>query len=491
MTLLKFVRDDVPIGSLNWFAVHGTSMNYYNKLISGDNKGYAAYAIEQAHGARHSGKPEFVAAFAQSNAGDVTPNLNLNNTGPGKNDVESTRIIGARQAREAEKLLGEAQEELHGAIAFRHIFVDFSQLSVAAEFTGASPARTFPSALGYSFAAGSTEDGGGHPLFHEGMKESNPIIDGFARSNFPGLVPNDFLRQGQKPKAILLATGLPKPPFQEQVLPVGLVRIGQLALAVVPAEMTTMAGRRMRSAIGGELGIDPRYVVIAGYANDYANYVTTREEYETQQYEGGSTLFGPWTEAGYRQELVKLAHALKTGEKVVSKVEPVDMRTRVKSALTLDGPDEEAPAAAKPGDVATDAKEHYKAGEAVTVSFWTGSPVNDYRRTDRFMAIEKRDSPQDKWQVVREDFDWDKTIRWKQLIPEAPAKPANTPALDASRLGPPPRIARPEPFEATIVWQTDDKTAPGTYRIVCYGKFKKSGKVERLTSYSRSFEVGP
>jgi neutral ceramidase len=83
MTLLKFARDDGPIGALNWFAVHGTSMNYHNRLISGDNKGYAAYAMEQAHGTRHSGKPEFVAAFAQSNAGDVTPNLNLNNTGPG------------------------------------------------------------------------------------------------------------------------------------------------------------------------------------------------------------------------------------------------------------------------------------------------------------------------------------------------------------------------------------------------------------------------
>ncbi|MHA4915629.1 neutral/alkaline non-lysosomal ceramidase N-terminal domain-containing protein, partial [Enterococcus faecium] len=40
MLLLKFVRGGEPIGMLNWFAVHGTSMNYYNKLVSGDNKGY-------------------------------------------------------------------------------------------------------------------------------------------------------------------------------------------------------------------------------------------------------------------------------------------------------------------------------------------------------------------------------------------------------------------------------------------------------------------
>jgi neutral ceramidase len=491
MTLLKFERDDGPIGTLNWFAVHGTSMNYYNKLISGDNKGYAAYAVEKAHGARHAGKREFVAAFAQSNAGDVTPNLNLNNTGPGKTDVESTRIIGERQAREAEKLFTDAREALHGPIEYRHVFVDFSQLPVAAEFTGAGLQRTCPSALGYSFAAGSTEDGGGHPLFHEGMKEPNPLVDSFARANFPDLVPTEQLRQCQKPKAILLATGLPKPPFQEQVLPVGLVRIGQLVLAVVPAEVTTMAGRRWRTALGKELGLDPRYVVIAGYANDYANYVTTREEYETQQYEGGSTLFGPWTEAGYRQELVGLARAMKAGKPVTSTAEPVDMRTRIKSKLTLDGPNEQPPAGAKTGDVIADAKQHYTPGESVVATFWTGSPVNDYRRRDRFMAVERREPGRDTWQVVREDFDWDTTIRWNQQVAETPAKPVATAALDASRLGPAPRIARPEPFQATITWQTDAKTPTGTYRIVNFGRFKKDGKVERVVSYSRPFEVKP
>ena len=41
---------------------------------------------------------EFVAAFAQSDPGDVTPNTNLDNTGPGETDVETTQIMGERQA---------------------------------------------------------------------------------------------------------------------------------------------------------------------------------------------------------------------------------------------------------------------------------------------------------------------------------------------------------------------------------------------------------
>jgi neutral ceramidase len=491
MTLLKFVRDDGAVGVLNWFAVHGTSMNYYNKLISGDNKGYAAYAMEHARGTRYTGRPEFVAAFAQTNSGDVTPNLNLNNTGPGKNDVESTRIIGARQARTAEKLFETAGEALRGPIDYRHEFVDFSRLEVAAEFTGVDPQRTCPSALGYSFAAGSTEDGGGHPLFKEGMKESNPLIDAMARTNFPDAVPTKELRQSQKPKAILIATGLANPPGQEQVLPVGVVRIGQLVLAVAPAEYTTMAGRRVRTALGKEFGVDPRYVVIAGYANDYANYVTTREEYETQQYEGGSTIFGPWTEAGYRQEFVHLARALKAGQPVKSTAEPADMRMHVKNTLTLEGPDDQAPANAKFGDAVTDAKESYARGDPITVTFWTGCPVNDYRRTDHYLAVERRTAGTSGWELVRFDFDWDTTARWKQTGSEAPAAPATPAATERPRLGPPPRVPRPDPYQVTITWQTDAQTKPGTYRIVHYGRFKKDGKVERFIAYSRAFEVKP
>jgi hypothetical protein len=42
----------------------------------------------------------------------------------------------------------------------------------------------------------------------------------------------------------------------------------------------------------GVLGADA-YVVVAGPANVYAHYVTTREEYGVQRYEGASTIFGP------------------------------------------------------------------------------------------------------------------------------------------------------------------------------------------------------
>jgi neutral ceramidase len=251
-----------------------------------------------------------------------------------------------------------------------------------------------------------------------------------------------------------------------------------------------MAGRRLRRAVGQELGVDPRYVVIAGYANDYAGYVTTREEYESQQYEGGHTLFGPWTEAGYRQEYVRLARAMKAGETVASPVVPVDMRTRIKTGASLDGPDEDPPAEGKPGDAVADAKARYAPGDLVTVSFWTGSPVNEYRRKDHFMAVERLRRDGGTWETVRADFDWDTTCRWKQLGAPISPKPGKDPRLDSLRIAPAPRIVRPDPYQVTITWQTAAETPAGTYRIVHYGRFKRNGKVERFVVTSRPFEVG-
>ena len=72
------------------------------------------------------------------------------------------------------------------------------------------------------------------------------------------------------------------------------LQVGELAIVGVPAEPTTVAGRRMRRTVRKRLeGVTT--VVIAGYCNGYTGYVTTPEEYESQTYEGGSTLFGRWT----------------------------------------------------------------------------------------------------------------------------------------------------------------------------------------------------
>lgn len=48
MVQLKFVdRNEKGIGMLTWFAVHPTSMNNTNHLVSSDNVGYASVLFEK------------------------------------------------------------------------------------------------------------------------------------------------------------------------------------------------------------------------------------------------------------------------------------------------------------------------------------------------------------------------------------------------------------------------------------------------------------
>jgi neutral ceramidase len=490
MTLLKFVRDDGTIGLLNWFAVHPTSVNFHYCLTTSDNKGYAAYLIEEAHGVRHRGGPEFVAAFANTNCGDATPNLNLDATGPGQTDLESCTMIGRRQADVAQRLCDGDGEALAGPIQALHTFVDFSRLEVEPEFTAEGGHHTCPSAWGYAFAAGSEAEGGGIPVFREGMTKSDPAVDAVVRLALPQVRTTPEFLECQKPKAVLIASGLANPPMHEQVLPLALVRIGQLAFVVGPAEFTTMSGRRFRAAVARELGIDPRYVIVAGYSNDFAGYVTTWHEYQLQQYEGGHTLFGPWTEAGYRQEFVRLARALKAGKQVAPTGQPADMRSRVAKPTLLDGPDENQPAGARFGDVAIAPKREYAAGDVVSAVFWTGSPVNDYRRQDRYLAVERLTVAPDTWEVVREDFDWDTTAQWaRQGGAGKPSAARSGQQMSLLNLAPPKYKTSPEAFQVTITWESSKETPPGTYRLVHFGRCKEGGEVKRFTARTPAFEL--
>ncbi len=446
MTLLRFAGRSGDVGSLNWFAVHPTSMTYHNKLISGDHKGYAEQAFEKRLANR---APGFIAAFAQSNCGDVTPNLNLNNTGPGTDEFDSTRIIGERQLLQAVELFDAATEEIQGAIDYRRIHLDLSTLIVRDEFTHAGDQHTCPSAYGYAFAAGSTEDGGGHPLFKEGMKERIPAIDTLAEQLFRDAMPSDGLRKCQQPKAVLFAPGEMKPqPGQSQIVSIAIVRIGSLVLVTGPAEFTTMAGRRIRKTVGESLGESAKHVVIAGYSNGYAGYVTTQEEYQAQQYEGGHTLFGPWTLAGYQQEYARLAKALRDGQPVDAGPEPIDVRKDVKSKPI--GPEfDPAPQDGAFGDVVLAPEPSYDQGMTVEAAFRSGHPRHEFHTDRTFLEVQRKIG--EEWKTVATDADWDTKCRWRRAaIP---------------RKG----------LEFHVAWSVPSAAETGTYRIVHRGVFRCEG----------------
>lgn len=482
MTLLKFVVAGQPVGILNWHPVHPTSMSCFNKLISGDNKGYAEYVVEHSQRSRD---PLFVAAFAQSNCGDVTPNLTLNQRGPGKDEFDSTRIIGQRQADAALKLLAERGERLEGPIDSRQSYIELANLVVSDKFTHSGDQPTSPAAYGYSFAAGSTEDGGGQPLFKEGMKRQEPLIDALARSLVPLPAPTAELRQLHRPKPILLAIGEAKPPVLPTVLPIGVARIGQLALVVGPAEYTTMSGRRFRDSVRESLP-SVKQVVIAGYANDYAGYVATREEYQMQHYEGAATLYGPWTQAAYQQEFARLAADIAAGRPSTSHASPFDMRGTVRPT-PLGTSVDHAPLNAAFGDVVQQASASAKSGESVSATFWTGNPQNGYRAARRYAVVERREG--DRWVAVTADGEWPLKCRWTQP-PVSPPPPEGVVQTAAAEPVPGRQIV--DPLAAHLVsieWEIPTGTPPGTYRLTHQGACKQADGMHEFEAHSQPFVV--
>jgi neutral ceramidase len=459
MTLLKFVDDSGDIGMLNWYALHPTAMNFYNHLISGDHKGYASLQMEQQHGTTYASNDDFVAAFAQSDPGDVTPNTNLDNTGPGATDVETTRIMGDSQLQVAQQLFAQAQEVLEGPINSRRIYVDLSNYAVQDRFTGMGEQHTCPSAYGYSFAGGSTEDGGGHFLFREGMTEQSLWRDWLIRLVTGAPKWTEAVKTCQAPKPILFETGSGNPPLQSQIHPVTVARIGQLVILTIPGEATTMAGRRLRESVMSELGDWARYIVLAGYANDFAGYITTPQEYQLQQYEGGHTLHGQWSLPAYQQVASQLASALQSGEAVASDTIYDDWRGKSVGQPLPTGATGLPSKGKRYGDALPLAKTEYRSGETVIAEFWSANPTAHYTTGDNFLLVEHKTAAG--WRQVADDGDWTTRVRWR---------------------------IEDDTYVAQLSWEIPVHSSAGDYRLTHFGYDNTTGP---FSGVSELFRINP
>lgn len=490
MTVLKMVdANENPIGMLSWFAVHCTSMNNTNRLISSDNKGYASILFERLmNPGALPGKGKFVAAFGQSNEGDVSPNTkgphcldtglacDFNRStcngrnekcvafGPGKDMFDSTRIIGENQFNKALQLFNEATEPLSGPVDFRHTYTDMSKQQVVLEDN--SVVQTCKPAMGYSFAAGTT-DGPGAFDFTQGTTKGNPFWD-FISS----LIKKPSKKQVacHKPKPILLDTGEMSLPYawQPDVLDTQILRIGELIIIAVPAEFTTMSGRRTRNAVAAALtnaGFpDTPLPVIAGLANDYADYVTTFEEYQVQRYEGGSTVYGPHTLQAYIQVYSNLSVALAKGESVIPGPNPPDLMSKQLSFLPPVVYDEH-PIGKKFGDCVRQPLSKYKPGQSVKVTFVGANPRNDRKSESTFLEVQFKEMSGN-WTVEYTDAHWETRFRWRRT---------------STVLG---------HSEVDIQWDIPDNQKPGTYKISYYGNSKPLvGKISPFSGETKPFVV--
>lgn len=362
MTVLRIDDEhDQPLGLVSWFPVHGTSLHWEQHQLHGDNKGCAAQACEAW--AREQGRSGFVALFAQESAGDVSPNYRWHERrrlmiGRYDNDVESAEFNGAIQARHARALWSLARSEgveLRGPLTTALRYRDFFNLTADAEFARVREPRTTTPRLGLAFSLGTLEGQG--PFF--ALRRAFPLLTKLQalnrrrertpswRAPHGAKVPFWDMGKGSENKVLgLLPTlnpllylftdrfvayyrealeypGVRDVSWVPRYLPIQQVRIGSLVVAGLPTEPTTVAGRRLRHTLRtawANQGIS--HVIVTGYANAYASYLTTPEEYEEQDYEGASTLYGQWSLPVYCSELRELTRIMLRGDSQQNLGEP-------------------------------------------------------------------------------------------------------------------------------------------------------------------------
>ena len=419
-TLLRVERDGELVAAINWFATHGTSLTNRNTLVSGDNKGYAAYHWERVvAGSDYVGARGLVSAFAQTNAGDMSPNVPDATQGPTHDEFENARVIGTRQFEAAHALAAGNGVEVTGGLDTRLRHVRVAGLDIDPAFTpDGRPHRTGRAVLGAAFAAG-TKEGPGASFCHEGV-DANPAMYAVSRALYR-LRPR--IGDSQRPKSMLIPCGMLG--WTADVLPIQLVRIGQLVLIAVAQEVTITAGLRLRRAVADVLGTTIDNVLVQGYANDYAGYLTTPEEYDQQRYEGGHTMFGRWQLPAYLQEVTRLAVAMRDDAPADAGTTPAPAKPQKPARVRLPKAKPVAPAALA---------DSYPAGATATATTAVADPRGPVRPS--YLIIEsQRDGT---WTRVATDGDWATRLEWHFSDGQ---------------------------WTATMTWHIPRDAAPGNYRM--------------------------
>lgn len=351
MYLLNFVnKNGKSIGSINWFGVHTTSISNDNNKVCFDNKGYAAEYLESDF---NSQNPNYIAAFAQGICGDVSPKFVFNPKhkfqrgkweGTSSNDFQSAKDNGRFQYEKAKEIIESKTESIGSKIEYKLNYFDASIVSVSSKYAnGKQNQKTGSACLGVSFLEGAKVDGPGmHPTagwLSRRIAEFFQVYENITQRFRKEELLNKFSIQGKKHIAIetgknrvlftknikrIVLPGFADPsiktlkhfhrknalgtkPWVNQVLPIQIFILGNVALIGLPLEITTQAAKRLTKSIKQKLnkkGVEQ--IVLAPYANAYAGYITTNEEYQEQMYEGGHTLFGQWTLAAFQTKFDEL-----------------------------------------------------------------------------------------------------------------------------------------------------------------------------------------
>jgi neutral ceramidase len=282
MTVLTAVRKDNQqiLAVFGTFACHTTALGIFTEVYSADWAGVATrIAAEQIHGSEGY-RP--IVAIANTSAGDITP-LQEEPSDLPQGEAHAHRVGSGVGLKLAEIARLEAPNAGPFSLSFR-----FQEFSTADKKVNNDPSTEL--APDWSIGApalGGAEDGRSSVFYphlaHEGMLDEKEKF-----------FPKTHLQHPKKPalgsiqhNTLDQLIGL----FPSTVFPLCALQINHDLLVSVPGEPSTVAAYRIESALRKN-NPSLQNITVLGYTGDYAGYFTTPEEYQTQQYEGASMLYG-------------------------------------------------------------------------------------------------------------------------------------------------------------------------------------------------------
>jgi neutral ceramidase len=424
---------DVPLGAWSTFANHGTvnrsTFAYYNA----DHHATAARVFEagvRTLGRVPAGRP-VVNVYGNSDAGDVS--AGLTHFGPAVAEQ-----VGRREARAMLVAWGHA-----GARLSRRPTLErrWTRVCFCGQDTSFGPLADH-AVFGSSYLTGSEEGRG--PLFdatgeiYEGRRLAAPVG-----------------AQGVK----VQARSDDDRTLEPTAVPLTAARIGNRMVLTVPGEATAELGRRTRDAVFAAVrGEGIGRVVLAGYANEYASYFTTPEEYGAQHYEGGTTVYGPASGPFLTASLADLAGRLAHGRRAPAP-HPFDPTMGLRPTAR------DYPSGAARGRALAQPATTARLGHAVFR--WRGGESGTDRPLDRpFVSVQRRAGRG--WRTV--DTDLGLTLLWR--VDDAVPKFDGIPHFRAGRTG---------VYSAT--WEPPPSAPVGSYRFAITAR--------RYRLVSRPFRLRP
>ncbi|MDX8153911.1 neutral/alkaline non-lysosomal ceramidase N-terminal domain-containing protein, partial [Patulibacter brassicae] len=403
-----------PLGAWTSFANHGTVVKGNFGKYSADHGGIAAMQLE-ARIRQAAGVPDgqrLIAVYGSADQGDQS--AGLTNNGPSGADR-----VGRLEGDAMYDAWKDAGSRLDARPTLAQRWMRFCFCGRATS-DGGRVAET--PRIGAPFLTGSEEGRG--PL-----NEMLGVV--FEGLRIPALDPV----QGGK---VQVPVG-----SWSTAWPMALLQIGDGGIVTIPGEPTMGMGELLRAAVLEQAkGAGVRRAVVAGLVNDYLNYVTTPKEYDQQQYEGGSTVFGRHEGTFFVDRAAELGRAL-SGIGTTLEQRPYDASNGVRP----DGP--AYAAGATSGSIVTQPRSIQRLGHATLA--WRGAPRGADLPVDRaFLTAERREG--DGWVAV--DNDLGSAFLWT--------------VDDAGR------------YEAT--WEPPVNAALGEYRIVV--------TAARYRLESASFRIG-